>query len=102
MKLYCRYCGYCVEYDNGIGWFPGYAQKLVQHILDEHIRISTREKKDENGVLVEIEYSAYTDPSYSGQPVHKHSAAIHRPQELPAWTMYYEAETGPENGSQTP
>lgn len=92
MKLVCRYCGYCVEYDNGLGWFPGYAQKLTQHILDEHVRLSAREKRNEDGTLAEIEYSAYTDPSYSGQVVHKHCASIHRPQELPVWTKIYTPE----------
>lgn len=99
MKLYCRYCGYCVECDD-IGWFPVYADKLTAHILDKHIRIFVREKRNEDGTLAEIEYSAYTDPSYLGKAVHKHSAAIHRPQEPPAWTEYYKVETGPENGSQ--
>lgn len=101
MKLYCRYCGYCIVYDD-FARSHKYARRMANHVLCEHIRISAREKKDEDGVLVEIEYSAYTDPSYSGQVVHKSSAAIHRPQEPPAWTKYYKVETGPENGSQRP
>lgn len=67
MKLVCKYCGYCVEYENGTGWFAGYAQKLHQHILDEHVRLTAVERRDGEGQLEEIRYGAYVDPGYSGE-----------------------------------
>lgn len=65
MRLVCKYCGYCVEYENGKGWFPEYAGEVTQHILDKHVRITAIEDHDDNGKLSEIMYGALVDPGYS-------------------------------------
>ena len=39
MRLVCKYCGYCVEYENGRGWFPEYANELRQWTVVRRRRI---------------------------------------------------------------
>lgn len=58
MNLVCKYCGYSVEYD-GLGWFPGYAQKLYDHVMHDHVKIDQSVEGDT------ITYSARIDPGYS-------------------------------------
>lgn len=59
MKLTCRYCGFTVDYKNGRGWFPGYAQEVINHIMAEHVKIDQAITSDG------IAYSARIDPGYS-------------------------------------
>jgi hypothetical protein len=59
MKLVCKYCGFTVDYENGRGWFPGYAQKVTKHILEEHVKI------DQSIMADTILYGVRIDPGYS-------------------------------------
>ena len=65
MKLTCRYCGYSVDYPNGVGWFAGKAHEITQHVMDKHVKVSFIERRGENGEIKEISYGAFIEPGYS-------------------------------------
>ena len=88
MRLACKYCGYCVEYENGRGWFPEYANELRQHVLDEHVRITAVEDRDDRGRLEEIMYGAIVDPGYSSNWPFSTTATIPGPREHPPYEPY--------------
>ena len=58
MKLACKYCGFTVDYENGIGWFPGYVQEIRDHIMREHVKV------DQSTGDGTITCSARIDPGY--------------------------------------
>ena len=75
MEIHCKYCGFTVHYEDGRGWYPEYIRKVQQHILDEHLKETSVETRDEDGVL-HIECGAYIDPGYSGKYTDTASATV--------------------------
>lgn len=75
MDIHCKYCGFTVHYEDGRGWYPGYVQEVRQHILDEHVRETAVEHRDEDGVL-HIECGLHIDPGYSNEFPNKGSATV--------------------------
>ena len=75
MEIHCEYCGFTVHYEDGRGWYPGYMRQIRQHVLDEHLKETMREHRDEEGVL-HITCGARIEPGYSKELPNRASTTI--------------------------